>query len=145
MSRVEYFVVDHRGRVTIWFEGSDPQSDYYNTVSSTSQCRAREYIARDGVGEGCYVQAVNYRDAGVPWPADCRRAKRFAASGGLPYRDQVRFAYRETPEEAEQDRALEPILDTVVVFCGQQWIGGRLMAAYRACARSEIRGAQVIE
>ncbi len=89
MARVESLTYNSDSTVTIWWEGSDIQSDYFNMMSHASQRSALRYLASDGHTPGCFVQCVNPRERWTEEPQDYKRAKAFARKAGLPFRDKV--------------------------------------------------------
>ena len=111
--KVTHLWLDHKGRVDVFGHYEGYQSDSLISCR-TSQRHALELIAQDGVADGFYVTGINSRNAGEPWPDEMKKAKAFCERHGLPFRDVVWFPTRDTYEEAEADRALEPDLETEV-------------------------------
>ena len=120
--RVASLKVNHRGRVTIYYEGADPMTDYCPLTSDVSQKFALRSLADFGRAPGCHVWPDNARDAGEPWPKAHVKAKRFAGRAGLPFRERVWFPRRANYEDAERDQALEPELQTVVRPISRAWL-----------------------
>ena len=118
--QVEHLWLDHKGRVDIFYTGADYQTDYVPMSCRVSQRYALEVIAKDGTAPRFYVTGINSRTAGEEWPDEMRKAKAFCERHNLPFRDQVWFPTRDTYEEADADRALEPNLDTKVQ-CFDGW------------------------
>jgi len=114
--RVNQVILHANGTVTLFYEGADPQTDYFPMASRVTQRYALEQLAKVGVTPGCVVAEFNYREAGQPLPDAARKARSFAAKAHLPFRDNVRFPDAASPAEAAKlARKLEPAIKTRIV------------------------------
>lgn len=103
MARQISSITYHTGRISLWYTGADPQSDYYPAAHGLTQAMALRMLAEDGHTEGCMVEASGYTTPDVPEDERTRRARRFAVRAGLQLRLQISWPYRRTYEEAAAD------------------------------------------
>ena len=109
------------GKVTLWYEGDDIQSDYFPAMHRVSQKMALRVLQDDGYTPGCYISACNSRRAGQPESPDHKSARRFAAKAGIAYRDAVAFNWYTTWEDAHAAQALEPDIPTEIRCADGVW------------------------
>lgn len=130
--------------VTLWEEGADSMSDYFPAIHGCTQREALKYIAEDGTTEGCAVECCNARHFDESDGPDERRARRFAAKAGLPYREKLFFPRRATRLEAVADAAVVP--GAVVLFVGEDWVDGHKnrVPCYQASTPNDCHGAQIV-
>jgi hypothetical protein len=136
-------VVQHDG-VTLWEEGADSMTDYFPAIHGCTQREALKYIGDDGTTPGCSVECCNSHHFDEPEGKSERRARRFAAKAGLPYRDKVFFPRRATRLEAVADAAVVP--GAVVLYVGEGWVDGHKdpIPSYQASTANDCHGAQIV-